>query len=150
MEIKIVSAAGNKKIFEKLCNISDNFKHGIHEAYIVIGQYLIRTNKKDFRAPKNGRIYRYNINGRIFNHKASAPGEPPARLTGKLESSLTTRTPGFTSMQYSAGNEDVVYAGFLEEGTSKMEPRPYLIKSIRDNQGLTVESFYDQIGRRLR
>ena len=149
IEVKIISAPQNKKIYEKLCNISNNFKEGIHQGYIILGEYLIRTNKRDFRAPKSGRIYRYRLNGRLINHQASAPGEPPARLTGKLESSLKIRTPGATSMTYSAGTDEVIYAKFLEEGTIKMAPRPFMSKSVRDNQGLAVQTFYEQIGSRL-
>ena len=148
--LEIVGSSSNQKIYAKLCDIENNFKNGIHEAYIVISRYLIRTNKKDFRSPKSGRFYRYNLNGRIITHRASAPGEPPARLTGRLENTISTRTPGSTSMTYSAGNDEVIYARFLEEGTVKMEPRPFMIKSIRDNQGLIIESFYDYIGRFLR
>ena len=150
MDVKIISSPNNKSVFKKLCNIASNFKEGVHEAYIVIGRDLIRTNQKDFRAPKGGRIYNYRLNGRTIRHRASAPGEPPALLTGKLEKSLSAKTSGFTSLTYSAGNEDVIYAGFLEYGTSKMAPRPYLIKSIRDNQGNIIDNFYNHIGRRLK
>lgn len=59
--------------------------------------------KKKLTGPRTGRIY--IINGRA--HQASAPGEPPATLTGKLRQSIT--------------HTDVMWDGdnaFCEVGTS--------------------------------
>ena len=70
--------------------------------------------------PKSGRIYR---RGNVL-HQASAPGEAPASDTGSLVSRLEV-----------VPNEDEVsaklvantqYAAFLEYGTEKMEPRPFM------------------------
>lgn len=148
--IDIISNKNNDKIFKHLSALDQHYRSGIHQAYIVIGKYLERTNRDDFRAKKNGRLYRIRINGRIINHRASAPGEPPARLTGNLEKTIKTKTSGFTQMEYSAGGGRVNYAHYLEEGTRKMEPRPFMSKAIRDNEGKSVITFYRQIGRRLR
>ncbi len=70
--------------------------------------------------------------GRIYGtHRASAPGERPASKSGRLASSFL----------YKSGSEDLIVANnakskqgapyplFLEEGTSKMLPRPYFVKT---------------------
>lgn len=147
--IKVVPHKDNEQVFAHLGRLDQHFKSGIHEAYIVIGEYLKRTNKKDFVAPKHGRFYRLRVRGKMIRHRASAPGEPPARITGALSKTLKIKTSGFTQMDYSAGGGRVNYAGYLEEGTRKMEPRPYLSKAIRDNEGISILTFYRQIGRRL-
>lgn len=149
-EFKIIPSPNNQKVFKHLGHMAQHYRSGVHEAYIVIGEYLKRTNRKDFAATKHGRLYNIKVRGKMIRHRASAPGEPPAKLTGSLEKTIKTKTSGFTEMSYSAGGGRVNYAGFLEDGTRKMAPRPYLIKSIRDNEGISIITFYRQIGRRLR
>ena len=61
------------------------------------------------------------------NHTASAPGQSPANWTGDLVNSISVEDKGKTS--------DVIvnspYAEFLELGTSKMRPRPFIFPSIQ-------------------
>lgn len=40
---------------------------------------------------RTGRTYRKNIGGRVIRHVASAPGEPPAELSGELVRKLASR-----------------------------------------------------------
>ena len=71
---------------------------------------------------KTGRVYK--IGGKL--HTASAPGEAPAKLSGKLASSVG----------YKLGNkrltvgEGASYAAFLESGTSKMAARSHFQKTV--------------------
>ncbi len=75
---------------------------------------------EEFNQPKSGREYRRN------RRRSSAPGEAPARQTGRLEESITdpqVRKSGNAivgEMRVTAP-----YAGFLERGTSRMAPRPF-------------------------
>lgn len=69
---------------------------------------------------KTGRLYR---RGGV-THQASAPGEPPASDTGRLVGSITT----FYDQDKLTGivSANTEYAPFLEYGTAKMEPRPFM------------------------
>lgn len=69
--------------------------------------------------PKTGRIYT-RPGGRL--HQASAPGEAPARDTGKLIDSMKVRMSdaGWTAVV----GASAPYARYLEQGTSRMLPRP--------------------------
>lgn len=69
---------------------------------------------------KSGRIYRR----RGIEHKASAPGEAPASDTGRLANSIDTsyEDRGLTGIVHVRAE----YAPFLEFGTIKMEPRPFM------------------------
>lgn len=150
MKLLLRPSKTNGVVFEKLNHISMAYKDAIRTSYIIIGQYLKRTNAKDFRAPKSGRWYRVQVNGKTVLHHASAPGEPPARLTGALERSIQTKVAGYGQMTYSAGNSMVDYARKLEEGSIKVAPRPYMIKAIRENEGIIFVTFRREVGKNLK
>lgn len=71
---------------------------------------------------KSGR--QYFIKGR--RHQSSAPGQPPANSTGQLVRSIKVK-------KINNGQEitiDANYAAFLEYGTSKMRPRPFIFPAL--------------------
>jgi len=146
----VVSSKCNKDVYEKLDSIAKDYKKGISLAYRDLSNNLKKTTKKDFRAPKSGRVYIKRLNGRLVRHQASAPGEAPAKFTGTLEKSLETKTSSWQQLDFSAGNNDAFYAKFLEFGTSRMAQRPYLIKSINDNERNTETYFKLRIGNELK
>jgi hypothetical protein len=69
--------------------------------------------------PKAGRIY--FSHGRP--HQASAPGQAPAVDVGTLIGSITVQRRGLTTWY---ANTDNGYAGFLEYGTRRILPRPFM------------------------
>lgn len=92
---------------------------------------------------RTGRIYRYNK----LPHQASAPGEPPAKMSGLLAESNS-----FWVKKYRLGignkarsKKGAPYPKYLEEGTKKkvgpMKPRPYWIS--------TIESLHDELYKEL-
>jgi len=143
MRLKII--AHNQKSLYRLVGLEAKFKAGIYQAYIDIAKYLKSTVKKDLNDEKHGRLYIRRLAGRVVRHRASAPGEPPATFTGKLERSISTKTSGYRDLDFSAGGKDVNYAGFLEDGTRRMAKRPYMIRSVKQNERNTIEAFYRHI-----
>lgn len=96
------------------------------DKHIRIVQTKIRMS---MRAKKHGRIY--YINGK--RHRASAPGEAPAILTGALYRSIVPRVSKSKIQARIAPK--VFYAHWLERGTKRgvskysrwrMRPRPYM------------------------
>jgi hypothetical protein len=63
-------------------------------------------------------------------HKASAPGEPPKTDTGGLASSVAI-VLGTSDARVGTG---LVYGRYLEFGTTRMDPRPWLHVSLLENQ----------------
>jgi len=62
--------------------------------------------------------------GRMYgSHQASAPGEPPARLSGNLAKSIKIQRVNQYATAVRVTEE---YAIFLEYGTGKIEPRPFM------------------------
>lgn len=66
-------------------------------------------------------------------HQASAPGESPARLTGKLMESVKAKR--VTDKLWTVGPDPAVfpdeyYPSLLEFGTSRIAPRPFMRPAI--------------------
>lgn len=62
-------------------------------------------------------------------HQASAPGEPPKTDTGGLASSIAI-VLGTNEARVGTG---LTYGKYLEFGTTRMEPRPWLHPSLLEN-----------------
>ena len=90
-------------------------------------QYMIRNG------PRTGRVYTFR--GR--KHQASAPGEVPANRTGKLAKSVGYKATGHHTLVF---GEEAEYAGWLENGTKKMKPRPHLQVAVNEMQTVTMQT----------
>lgn len=100
--------------------------------------------------PRTGRTYRRGgrsdlAGGRI--HRASAPGEPPARDTGELQDSVATDQSNVRGrrVKYVQVGVTAKHGAFLEEGTPKMDPRPFLERSASSLNGM-LERYGRKIG----
>lgn len=71
---------------------------------------------------KSGKTYTRNG----MSHQSSAPGQPPANDTGELIDSIKVEKRKNTSTV----KIDADYAGYLEYGTSKMRPRPFILPAL--------------------
>lgn len=76
------------------------------------------------RGTKSGVVYDKYSPRRT--HRASGAGEAPATDTGRLASSIAARIDG-KSAEVVAG---VDYAAWLEFGTQKMQPRPFMVPAM--------------------
>jgi hypothetical protein len=109
------------------------FHSAVQSALTDIG----KKNVGDTRAAilsrkKTGRIYSAVVRGKRVRHRASAPGEVPANLSGDLQRSIAFIVNGGNQMTFGANTK---YARWLEEGTKNMAPRPYMIKIVGRNLG---------------
>lgn len=104
---------------------TDNILLAFQQTGALIVSDLITIIKNGSRS---GRLYMY----RGHKYIASAPGEPPANRNGKLVASFvyekTVRALKIASNAFS--DEGAPYPFFLEVGTSKMQPRPYFVKTV--------------------
>ncbi len=81
---------------------------------------------------RSGRVY--NIPGTNKTYVASAPGEPPAVRTGGLRFSIENHGARVIQEDKSIKGQvgtDLLYGLWLEMGTSKMLPRPWLEPTFR-------------------
>jgi HK97 gp10 family phage protein len=102
-------------ITSKLPRVEREVRDATDQVVETVLDDIIGEARRLMRQPHHGFIYRRKGGG---THLASAPGEAPAIDTAALYRSLQ-KGPGFVSV----GTE---YAGYLEYGTMKMEPRPFM------------------------
>jgi HK97 gp10 family phage protein len=85
--------------------------------------HLLRNEALDLilREQKSGRRY--------GNHQASAPGEAPASDTGRLVQSIRVEHKGLRGSVIVGAD----YGAFLERGTSRMRPRPFMVRAMKNS-----------------
>lgn len=135
-----------RRVFEpmlaKLHILPSSTKLALKQALGDIGKDL----KKDAlelidKQPKTGRVYRIRLGGRIVTHVASAAGEAPAVLTGRLRRSINYKVISYRMLEFASYG--VPYAKFLEyenlvtqsgQGSKNIEPRPFLSAAFKAEQ----------------
>jgi len=96
------------------------------------------------RGAKSGAVYTRSPGQNLSpRHQSSAPGQAPATDTGTLVSSIKAESKDLTGRVYS----DLEYAFWLEFGTLKMEPRPYLNPALMGNKQYFVNQLTKAINR---
>jgi HK97 gp10 family phage protein len=75
---------------------------------------------------KHGNLYRITRHGQTVTHRASAPGEAPAIDTGALRNSV--RAQRKADLEWWVTTNE--YAAYLEYGTRRMAPRPFLRPAV--------------------
>lgn len=98
------------------------------------------------KGQRTGRVYRKPF--RKATYTASAPGEPPARRTGNLRMHWNGQVKSEGS---SRGGVAIVaelesqesYAAYLENGTSRMAPRPF-VEKIKQEATPEIQKIYSE------
>jgi hypothetical protein len=102
--------------------------------------YIEGRLKASMAEPKSGRAYR---RGKEGVHIASAPGESPAVDSGNLTGSITVLMEN--TLEAKIGTP-VEYALFLEEGTSRMAPRPLWERTAKESLPTLESMLHAEIG----
>jgi HK97 gp10 family phage protein len=77
---------------------------------------------------------------RIYGAARSAPGEPPRKQTGRLRASVTSEVDeGALEARVGTNINDPPYPRWLELGTGKMAPRPWLRRALAEVQGQIMQ-----------
>lgn len=150
--MKIFVQDGNK-MFLAIGNIKNANIKAIRMAMYFIGKDLVKTSQELIQSKdKSGRVYKLKSGTVTRLHQSSAPGEAPANFSGNLRKSLGFEVRGADQLEFGSrsgaptaglSNKQAVakYSKFLEEGTSKMAPRPYLKPSFEKNKGNILQHF---------
>ena len=133
----------NRAVNERVQQIADECDSRMSRCALLSANELRNSANLVLRGSRGGRSYR-RIPGGRSTYTASAPGEPPAVRSGTLRVSWTLTTEG-GGMRYKAAIESPThYAGYLEEGTRKMAPRPFKEK-IQEKAAPRIRQIIRQI-----
>ena len=113
-----ITLEGGKELAAALRNASKDMQAAVADAVTATGLELRGdVVKRIQRGPKTGRTYQR----RGVTHTSSAPGQAPATDTGRLANSITFEQVGPVSVTVGSA---LIYAAYLEYGTTRMAPRP--------------------------
>lgn len=118
MDIKVTTHFD--KLITELDNTQKLLKISMEKSLQACGEMLKQEMIKRIESgSKTGNMY--------GNHQASAPGQSPADDSGDLVRSLKVDVLKNGEMNI----KGTIYALYLENGTSKMQPRPFIQPSIK-------------------
>jgi HK97 gp10 family phage protein len=158
----MMSISGNNRVvLNKIRNLQSSFQEGIRRGLQqsgldIAGKAGLANDgviKKDMNAPKHGRPYQVTRGrtGRVLargrTHIASAPGEAPGVISGRLRRSVYFSVQGANRLRIGANTP---YARFLEDGTDKMAPRPYLRNNIEKSRQTIRNNIVQAINSKMR
>lgn len=131
MDIKIDERA--RKAVISIKNLDRATRRGLRQGFFQYGAELKKVaSRQVLQKPKGGRLYIVRRGKTRRRHRASAPGESPANLSGEYRRSIGYQVKGATQMVFGAGSKKVPYAKWLEEGTKRMKPRPGLGNALKE------------------
>lgn len=135
----------NDTVFAEIEGLSRATKYGIRQAFNFIGKEFVADSRKKMEDTERdfSKVYYVRIRGRIVRHNPSKEYFPAAIMTGALSKSVRYKVNGSDSMRFGAGGDPkkVNYAKWVELGTRKMAPRPYLKPAILENDRNAFTSF---------
>lgn len=119
---------GSAELQAALRQASGEIKGAVSRAVVGTALELQGNIKQSIaRGPASGRVYeKYNPRR---THQASAPGQPPMTDTGRLVNSIEFDKIG--DLTATVGSK-LVYAPWLEYGTSRMAARPFFRPAVEE------------------
>lgn len=144
----------SRAVVERIGRLGELTQSGVeHAAYTSAKGLQKAINAEILHKPKGGRVYVIrSATGRKRRHRASAPGETHANLTGKLRKSIGFKVnPNQLEFGYGVESKEAApdYAAGVEFGTKNMAARPSLQNGIKSERRNFQNNFEREIGKRL-
>ena len=144
MDIKF-SVKNIKKVLSQLNKLEKDMEIPFQEIVKGGGQFIRGEAIKSIQAgAKSGIVYeKYNPRR---SHRASAPGQAPASDTGNLVSKIIVKqkSKNITNVESNAD-----YSAFLEYGTSKMEPRPFMLPAFEKSKKPIINAVLKKVKNKI-
>ena len=134
-----------KKAMAQLKTLQKDLEPDFQEV-VKGGAQLIREEaiKSIQTGAKSGIVYeKYNPRR---THRASAPGEAPASDTGNLVSKIIVKQK---SKDRVFVESNANYSAFLEYGTSKMLPRPFLFPAFEKSKKPIEKAVFNRVKKKI-
>lgn len=124
---------GDEQLTRDLLALGKDMEKAIGKGVFLTAQGVRTTSIKSIQNQSFGSyVQRSRQGGGTYTHIASAPNTAPNTDTGKLVSSIAVEMDYKRNEAEVGSNLD--YAAFLEFGTVKMEPRPWLKPAVSANR----------------
>lgn len=102
-------------------------KQAVRKTFFDMGTQMKKEAQHNIlHGKKTGRIYVVRLGKRRKFHQASAAGEAPANLTGRLRRSVSYRITASDKIEFGY-SDDTPYGKWLENGTPAMGKRPNIV-----------------------
>ena len=140
MDIKI-NVKNLDKVLSQLSRLNKELEKPFQEVVKGGGQLIRAEAVKSIQSGgKSGIVYeKYNPRR---SHRASAPGQAPASDTGNLVSKIRVKQKDKNTTQVESGAD---YSAFLEYGTSKMLPRPFLFPAFEKSKEKIKQAVFNRV-----
>ena len=140
MDIKI-NVKNLKKVMSQLGRLNKELEQPFQEVVKGGGQLIRAEAVKSIQSgAKSGIVYeKYNPRR---SHRASAPGQAPASDTGNLVSKIRVKQKNPNTTIVESGAD---YSAFLEYGTSKMQPRPFLFPAFVKRKEKITQAVFQRV-----
>lgn len=96
------------------------------------------------KTPVNSDVSYYNYNKSVPHHP-SLPGNPPAPDSGNLRKSIHYTVEGSGKDTVGRVGTDVKYGKYLEFGTSRIAPRPWIKPSLDKNKTFIISKLKEAL-----
>jgi len=134
-----------KKVLSQLNRLQKDMEVPFQEIVKGGGQLIRGEAIKSIQSgAKSGVMYQmYNPRRQ---HRASAPGEAPASDTGNLVSKIRVKqkSKNVTNVESNAD-----YSAYLEYGTSKMQPRPFMLPAFEKSKKPIIKAVFNRVKRKI-
>lgn len=129
----------NKTVIFDLDQKSLQSERAARQALYKTAKHIKETTQKKIRTGT-----RSGIKYKRLRRRSSAPGEYPANQSGNLAKSIGFNV--LSSFRIEVGAR-VKYAGYLEDGTGKMAPRPYLSQTQLSSEEIIKNIFIKEFNK---
>ena len=144
MDIKF-KVSNLKKVLSQLDKLEKDMEIPFQEIVKGGGQLIRGEAIKSIQTgAKSGVLYQmYNPRR---EHRASAPGQAPASDTGNLVSKIIVKqkSKNITNVESNAD-----YSAFLEYGTSKMDPRPFMLPAFEKSKKPILNAVFNRVKKKI-
>jgi HK97 gp10 family phage protein len=142
IEIKVTNL---KKALSQLDRLSKDMEVPFQEVVKGGGQQIRNEAIKSIQTgSKSGIVYeKYNPRR---SHRASAPGEAPASDTGNLVSKITVKQKSKDIVNVESNAN---YSAYLEYGTSRMQPRPFMLPAFEKSKKPIINAVFNRVKRKI-
>ena len=131
-----MSVTGDKELMKALKKLGAGATKALRQGINATAQQVRNTAVKSIQQVSQGEtVTRYSQGGRPYNHTASVAGDAPNTDTDALVKSIAVEQPNDNTAFVGSGLDNPPYPLWLEFGTSKMKPRPWLQPALDANIG---------------